>query len=121
MSDAEPPAREQEYEEREEREIQTWIVVGRFDAADRVEDLAAALARYVVVSRGETGCLNIDLAADPGDTQKLLVIEKWDSLDAARRHLDGPAAAAMATAVRACVTRSPTMELYVGVSAHDLR
>lgn len=103
--------------------VELVVVTMRFDAdaddtaADR---LAAVLARYVVLTRMEPGCRNVDLCAAAADPRRVLVIEKWSSPAAQRVHLDGDAMVAMAEACRGVLAGPPQIELWDGVSAHDL-
>ena len=51
------------------------VVTLWFHASDP-ERLAAILARYVVLTRGEPGCRNVDLCASVTRPNRILVIEK---------------------------------------------
>ena len=92
-----------------------------FDAAEGAEErLAGALARYVVLSRGHDGCTNIDLCASVTRDRRLVVIEKWASLDAQRVHFDSADMVAMAEACAGLLVAPPEIDLLDGISAHDL-
>ena len=82
--------------------------------------LLSVLAKYVVVSRGHTGCRNIDLVASVTSPGRLVVIEKWDSPEAQRAHFDSPTMVEMAEACRGLLTEPPDIDLLEAVSAHDL-
>ena len=70
-------------------DVEVAVLTAAFTARpDREADLAAVLARYVVLTRGEPGCRNVDLLISATESGRFLVIEKWDSPDAARAHLD---------------------------------
>lgn len=100
---------------------QVCLVVGEFQARAGAEAaLASVLARYVVLTRAEPGCRNVDLAVATGEPGTYLVVEKWAHHDALRVHLDGAVAVTMATDARAHLAGSPRLRLYDGVSAHDL-
>lgn len=87
---------------------------------ERVSDaLLAHLARYVVLSRGEEDCRNIDLCASVATPGRVVVIEKWGSREAQRRHFDGDTMVALATAARSLGTERPVVDLLDGISAHD--
>lgn len=87
---------------------------------ERVSDaLLGHLARYVVLSRGDEGCRNIDLCASVTEPGRVVVIEKWASRDAQRRHFDGEAMVALANAARALDAGRPAVDLLDGISAHD--
>ena len=96
-------------------------MMGVFDAASgREEDLAGVLARYVVVSRTEEGCRNIDLVASLLSPGRFVVYEKWESPDAQAEHMAGETMAELADGVSALLSGPPDLGLFVAVSAHDL-
>jgi quinol monooxygenase YgiN len=102
-------------------EIEIAVVVGRFEArTGREEDLAAILARYVVLTRRQGGCRNVDLVASAAHPGRLVVIEKWESAELARAHLDAPETVVMAQAAVDVLAGPPDLELYDAVSAYDL-
>ena len=84
------------------------------------DDLMAHLVRYVVVSRSEPGCRNIDLCASVTSRGRVVVIEKWATPGAQQAHADGPSLMALATAARQMGAARPTFDLLEGLSAHDL-
>ncbi|HSL58511.1 MAG TPA: antibiotic biosynthesis monooxygenase [Acidimicrobiales bacterium] len=100
-------------------EIELTVVVMRFDAADP-ERLQAVLAKYVVMSRGHEGCRNIDLLVSVTQPRRHVVVEKWDSPDAQRRHFDSPEMVEMAESCSGILAAPPDIDLYEGISAHDL-
>lgn len=96
-------------------------MVGTFDATEgREGDLAGLLARYVVVSRSEDGCRNIDLVASLLVPGRFLVYEKWESPDAQATHMAGTTMADLAEGVSGLLRDPPDLGLFVAVSAHDL-
>ncbi len=95
------------------------LVTLAFEAADP-ERLAAALARYVVVSRGHEGCRNIDLCHSVARPERFVVIEKWESPEAQRAHLDSSEFEALARACEGLLAKPPEIDFLDGVSAHDL-
>ncbi|MCI0636420.1 MAG: antibiotic biosynthesis monooxygenase [Actinobacteria bacterium] len=102
-------------------DIELAIVVGRFDARTaREEDLAAVLARYTVVTRRQAGCRNVDLVASASHPGRLVVIEKWESAELARAHLDAPETVEMAQAAIELLAGPPDLELFDAISAYDL-
>lgn len=100
-------------------EVEPTLVTMRFDTADP-ERLVAALARYVVLSRGHPGCRNIDLCQSVTEPSRFVVIEKWDSPASQRAHLDSPEFEALAKACEGLLRDKPDIELLDGLSAHDL-
>jgi quinol monooxygenase YgiN len=100
-------------------ELDLTIVIMRFDAVDR-DAFEAVLAKYVVSSRGHSGCRNIDLVASETKPGRYVVVEKWDSPAAQRAHFDSDEMVAMAEACKGLLTSSPDIDLLAPVSAHDL-
>ena len=98
-------------------DVELTIVTMRFDAAEPAA-LLGVLSKYVVLTRG-TGVRNIDLCVvtTPG---RYLLIQKWDSLEAQRAHFDSQAMIEMAEACRGLLSRPPDIDLWDGLSAHDL-
>jgi len=100
-------------------ELALTVVTMSFQASD-ADRLLGVLAKYVVVSRGAPGCRNIDLCASATQDGRYLVIEKWDSPGAQRAHFDSPEMVEMAEACRGLLAQPPDIDLYDGISAHDL-
>jgi quinol monooxygenase YgiN len=97
------------------------IVTMVFDAAaDATEQLAGLLSRYVVVSRGHPGCRNIDLAASTQVPGRYVVVQKWESPDAQRRHFDSDDLVGLARDCNGLLARPPQIDLLEPISAHDL-
>jgi quinol monooxygenase YgiN len=102
-------------------EIELAIVLGRFESrTGREPDLASVLARYVVLTRRQSGCRNVDLVASASHPGRLAVIEKWESAQLARAHLDAPETVEMAQAAIELLAGPPDLELYDAISAYDL-
>jgi quinol monooxygenase YgiN len=99
--------------------VQLTIVTLRFDAADR-EALLAVLAKYVVLARMEPGCRNIDLSASMTRPGRYLVVQKWESSAAQRSHFDSALMVEMAESCRGLLAAPPDIDLWDGLSAHDL-
>jgi quinol monooxygenase YgiN len=100
-------------------EVEVTVVTMSFQASD-ADRLLAVLAKYVVVSRGAPGCRNIDLCASATTEGRYLVIEKWDSPEAQRAHFDAPEMVEMAESCRILLAAPPDIDLFTGISAHDL-
>ena len=100
-------------------EIDLAIVTMRFDASDPAS-LLAILSKYVVLSRMEPGCRNIDLCASVTQPGRYLLIQKWDSPAAQRAHFDGEQMIEMARSCAGILTAPPDIDLWEGPSAHDL-
>ncbi|MGH8998631.1 MAG: putative quinol monooxygenase [Acidimicrobiia bacterium] len=102
-------------------EMSLTVVVATFDARPGCEGaVAAALARYVVMSRGTPGCRNIDLVASLTTEGRFVIYEKWGSADDQSAHLASPLTADMAATVTPLLARSPDLGLFEALSAHDL-
>ena len=95
------------------------IVTMRFDAAD-AGSLMAVLSKYVVLTRMQTGCRNIDLCASITQPGRYLIVQKWDSPAAQRAHFDSDVMVEMAASCTGLLTAPPDIDLWDGVSAHDL-
>lgn len=102
-------------------EVELTVVTLTFDAPeDRLERLLAALAKYVVLARGHEGCRNIDLVASVTHRGRLLLIEKWDSPAAQRVHFDSADMIELAQTCAELLASAPAVDLWEGLSAHDL-
>ena len=100
-------------------EIELEIVTMRFDAAD-ADSLMAVLSKYVVLTRMQSGCRNVDLCASATRPGRYLVVQKWDSAVAQRAHFDSDVMVEMAKACNGLLTNAPDIDLWDGASAHDL-
>jgi quinol monooxygenase YgiN len=102
-------------------EVEVAVLTAAFTARPEQEpDLAAVLARYVVLTRGEPGCRNVDLLVSATESGQFLVIEKWDTPEVARAHLDTALMIDMAEAAVPLLAEKPKMDLLDTISAHDL-
>jgi len=101
-------------------EVALTVVTMAFHASD-ADRLLGVLAKYVVVSRGAPGCRNIDLCASATRDDRYLVIEKWESPEAQRAHFDSQEMVDMAESCRGLLAAPPDIDLFEGVSAHDLQ
>ncbi|MCU1394780.1 MAG: hypothetical protein JWM34_3208 [Ilumatobacteraceae bacterium] len=99
--------------------VELAIVTMRFDAADD-SALLSVLSKYVVMTRMQPGCRNIDLCASVTHPGRYLLIQKWDSADAQREHFDSDAMVEMARACGGILASAPDIDLWDGPSAHDL-
>jgi quinol monooxygenase YgiN len=100
-------------------DVELTIVTMTFDASDPAT-LVGILSKYVVVSRGHPGCRNIDLCGSVTTPNRFLIVQKWDSPDAQQAHFDSSEMVEMARACKGLLSRPPTIDLYEGLSAHDL-
>ena len=100
-------------------EVELTVVTMTFDAADPAA-LVAVLSKYVVVSRMQPGCRNIDLCGSVTTPGRFLIVQKWESPEAQQAHFDSTEMVEMAEACRGILTTAPAIDLYEGLSAHDL-
>jgi len=84
------------------------------------DPLLAELVRYVVMTRGEPGCRNVDLCASVTTPARVVIVEKWATFAAQRAHFDGTALLTLARAAETMGAARPEIELLQGLSAHDL-
>jgi len=95
------------------------IVTMRFDATDP-GSLQPLLAKYVVVTRQADGCRNVDWCASATTAGRFLVIEKWAQPERAHAHLDSAETVELASGCRGLLRSAPAIEVFHGISAHDL-
>jgi quinol monooxygenase YgiN len=100
-------------------EVDLTVVTMVFDASDP-DALQSVLAKYVVVSRGQPGCRNIDLTLSTTRPGRFVILEKWDSPAAQQSHFDSRDMVEMAESCRGLLTRAPEIDLLGPVSAHDM-
>ena len=105
--------------EDEQAEPEITLVTMRFEAKEP-ERLLGVLSKYVVLSRQEAGCRNIDLCASVTEPGRIVIIEKWESPAAQRTHFDSPRMVEMAEAAVQLLEEPPQIDLLEGLSAHDL-
>lgn len=100
-------------------DIELAIVTIRLDAA-QPEALLSVLAKYIVLTRMQPGCRNVDLCASVTHPGRYLVIQKWVSVQAQRAHFDSAVMVEMAGACTGLLSMPPDIDLWDGPSAHDL-
>jgi len=100
-------------------DVDLTMVTMVFDASDP-DGLVSVLAKYVVLSRGQPGCRNIDLCASATSPGRFVVIQKWETPEAQRAHFDSGEMIEMANACTGLLTNPPAIDLLEPISAHDL-
>lgn len=95
------------------------LVTLRFAAADPGR-LLEVLSKYVVLSRRQPGCRNIDLTASVTTPGRFVVIEKWDGPESQQAHFDSADMVEMAASCSGLLIEPPEIDLLEGLSAHDL-
>lgn len=118
MTDSQPQDRRSHGVEPDD--IELAVVTMRFDTNDAAA-LHGVLSKYVVLTRMVAGCRNVDLCASVTVAGRLLVIQKWDDAAAQRAHFDSELMVEMARSCRGLLTAPPDVDLWDGLSAHDLR
>src|SRR6478736_4266417 len=102
-------------------EVEIAVLTARFLARPGGEEtLLAALSRYVVLTRHEPACRNVDLVASVTQGGRFLVIEKWDSAATLQDHLNSQLMTEMAESVLPSLAKKPAIDMYDSISAHDL-
>jgi quinol monooxygenase YgiN len=102
-------------------DVEIAVLTASFDARPGAEEaLLGALARYVVLTRQEPACRNVDLVASVTHGGRFVVIEKWESTHAVQAHLDSALMTEMARAAVAQVATKPEIDLYDSISSYDL-
>jgi quinol monooxygenase YgiN len=102
-------------------DLEIAVLTATFDArADAAEALAATLSRYVVMTRHEPECRNVDLVSSLTHSGRFLVIEKWTSAAAVQAHLDSALMTDMAREALPSLAQPPVLDLFDTISAHDL-
>lgn len=101
-------------------DVELVVVTLQLDAADD-DRLRPLLARYVVLTREEPGCRNVDLLASATTPNRYLVVQKWESPAAQRAHFDAPLMVGFAEDCRGLLAGPPHIDLFDAISAHDLR
>lgn len=100
-------------------DIDIALLTMTFHAADP-DQLLSVLSKYVVMTRNQPACRNADLCVSFTDPTRFVIIQKWDSEDAARAHFDSPVMVEMADGCAGILTQQPDIDLLEGISAHDL-
>jgi len=95
------------------------LVTLRFETSDP-EKLMGVLSKYVVLSRMQPGCRNIDLTASVATEGRFVIIQKWESPDAQQAHFNSAEMVEMAEACEGLLRHPPEIDLLEGLSAHDL-
>jgi quinol monooxygenase YgiN len=102
-------------------DLEIAVLTASFDARPGAEEaLLATLSRYVVLTRHEPRCRNVDLVASITHSGRFLVIEKWDDASAVQAHLDGALMTDMAREALPSLEKPPDLDLFDTISAHDL-
>lgn len=100
-------------------DVELSVVTMSFDAADATA-LVAVLSKYVVLTRMQPGCRNVDLCASATQPDRFLIVQKWETSAAQRAHFDSHVMVEMATSCNGLLSAPPDIDLWDAASAHDL-
>jgi quinol monooxygenase YgiN len=106
------------------RDIELVVVTMTFDAHPTDADNAAllgVLSKYIVLTRMQDGCRNVDLCSSVTAPGRHLIVQKWDSDEVQRTHFDSDVMVEMARSCQGLLATAPDIDLWEGTSAHDLR
>jgi len=103
----------------DDSEVETTLVTMAFDATDP-DGLLAVLSKYVVLTRGQPGCRNVDLCLSVTRPDRVVIVQKWANPEDQRRHFDSAEMVEMAQACAGLLASPPQIDLLEGISAHDL-
>jgi len=93
--------------------MKTLTVIATFQARPSKEaELRAALTGLLAPTRKETGCINYDLHASPGDPALFLFHENWTSKAALDAHLQSPHVKALLPRVDELCTAFPQITTW---------
>lgn len=67
-----------------------FVIAGWLDYADARDEVLSHFARCALASREEPGCLDYVVCADPHETGRVVVFERWASEDDLRAHFTTP-------------------------------
>jgi quinol monooxygenase YgiN len=102
-------------------DVEIAVFIGSFTAKPGAEGaLAAILSRYVVLTRHEATCRNVDLITSLTRPGRFVVVEKWDSADDVQDHLNSALMTDMAREAIPSLAGQPELDLFDTISAHDL-
>ncbi len=101
-------------------EVELTLVTMTFDAADDAT-LLAILSKYVVLTRMQDGCRNVDLCSSVTRPGRHLIVQKWETPQHQRVHFDSDVMVDMASACVGVLSNAPDIDLWDATSAHDLR
>ena len=105
-------------------DVELAVVTLTFDAKPNDSDnatLLGVLSKYIVLTRMEDGCRNVDLCSSVTVPGRHLIVQKWDSDEMQQTHFDSELMVEMAHACQGLLASAPDIDLWEATSAHDLR
>ena len=89
------------------------IVIGEVAAeAKDVEAARAALVTMQDATRKEQGCISYGFSIDVGDAAKIVIAERWETMDALNAHMKTPHMAEFGKAVAAIKPKGLDIKAY---------
>ena len=89
------------------------IVIGSVTVrADAVAEALRLSQEHVNRSRAEAGCISHGVHIDNEDPNRLLFVERWESMKHLEQHFQVAASGEFVGKIAALATVAPTMELY---------
>ena len=107
-----------------DHDVELVVVTMTFDAQPDDASNAAllgVLSKYIVLTRMQDGCRNVDLCSSVTAPGRHLIVQKWDSDEMQRIHFDSELMVDMARSCQGLLATAPDIDLWEGTSAHDLR
>ena len=98
-------------------DVEIALLTMTFVASD-ADALLGNLSKYVVLTRGVGGCRNIDLCASVARPGVFVVIEKWESEEHARDHVNSQLMIEMANSCQGILTEAPEIDLLEGIEVN---
>jgi len=96
------------------------VVLGSVVVKDGgVADALVASQEHVHRSRAEPGCLEHGVSVDAENPNRLVFVERWESMEALRAHFAVPASRAFARTLGALAAAAPTMVVYEATALHS--
>ena len=95
------------------------VVLGSVIVTDgSVADALLASQEHVNRSRQEPGCLEHGVSVDAETPNRLVFVERWESMEALRSHFAVPASRAFVKALSALAVAAPSMAVYEANALH---
>ena len=93
------------------------IIIGSVTIRDETIDEALRISQeHVNRSRIEAGCINHGVHIDNEDPNRLVFVERWESMEQLEQHFQVTESAEFAGKIAELASVAPTMELYHSAS-----
>ncbi len=95
------------------------VVLGSVSIREgHVAEALVASHEHVRRSRTEPGCLEHGVSVDAESPNRLVFVERWESMEALRAHFAVPASRAFVKALAALAEAAPAMGVYEASAVH---